>query len=388
MTTFYQTLAESDGLDVLLRDGHLARAPDDSLLACADIRGSTQAIAEGRYKEVNLAGAACITAVLNACGRAELPFIFGGDGAVLLLRAEDHAPARAALAGTVHMVREALRLELRAGLVRLADLRAAGAELRVGRVRMSDGFRQAAFLGGATSLAEQWLKAGDARVDLIAASRRDHAADFTGLECRWRGVRPSQGVVVALIVEARAPDETTRRATLAAILEEVQAILGGAAERRPVAAETLNLSLAEEDLAGEARATSGKLKPSWPHRWRVRLETAVGRFIMARGLRVFGTDWGRYKADVAANTDFEKLDDALRMVVASSPEALARLRVRLDAAEAEGRIWYGLEASAECRMTCLVFVRGREHFHFVDGAEGGYAAAASALKAAKASGSR
>ncbi len=381
MTTFYQSLAESDGLDALLRDGHLARAPDDCLLACADVRGSTQAIAEGRYKEVNLAGAACITAVLNACERAELPFIFGGDGAVLLLRAEDGARARAALAGTVRMVREALRLELRAGLVRLSDLRAAGAELRVGRVLMSAGFRQAAFLGGATSLAERWLKAGDARVDLIEASRRDQAADFTGLECRWRGVRPSQGGVVALIVEARAMGETERRATLAAMLQEVQAILGETAERRPVSESTLHLSLAGEDLSGEARVVSGNPSPSWRHRWRVLLETAVGRFIMARGLRVFGADWGRYKADAAANTDFEKLDDALRMVVAASPDALGRLRARLDAAEAAGRIWYGLEASEECRMTCLVFVRGREHFHFVDGAEGGYAAAAAALKA-------
>ena len=381
MTTFYQSLAESAGLDALLRDGHLARAPDDCLLACADIRGSTQAIAEGRYKEVNLAGAACITAVLNACGRADMPFIFGGDGAVLLLRAEDAARARAALAGTVRMVREALKLELRAGLVRLADLRAAGAELRVGRVQMSAGFRQAAFLGGATSLAERWLKAGDARIDLIEASRRERAADFTGLECRWRGIRPSQGGVVALIVEARAPDEAGRRATLAAILGEVQAILGAAAERRPVSEETLHLSLAGEDLAGEARVASGRPQPAWWHRWRVLVETAVGRFIMARGLRILGADWSRYKADAAANTDFEKLDDTLRMVVAASPAALEHLRQRLEAAESSGRIWYGLEASEECRMTCLVFVRGREHFHFVDGAKGGYAAAAAALKA-------
>jgi hypothetical protein len=105
---------------------------------------------------------------------------------------------------------------------------------------------------------------------------------------------------------------------------------------------------------------------------------------MARGIKARGVDWGVYKTEVAANTDFEKLDDALRMVVAADPSGLARLRTRLDEAVTEGRIWYGLQVAEECRMTCLVFVRGTEHFHFVDGASGGYAAAASALKASKA----
>lgn len=381
---FYSTLPESPGLAALLREGRLVEAPADSWLACADVRGSTRAIAEGRYKDVNLAGAACITSILNACGRADLPFVFGGDGALLLVPDASREAARSALAGTVRMARDALRLELRAGLVPLAALRAAGSDLRVGRVRMSDGFHQAAFLGGAAALADSWLKTCDPRVEPVAAAGREGAADFSGLECRWRGVRPAQGAVATLIVEARARDETARRAALASILREIETLLGLAAERRPVSAESLHLTLASAELDGEARVVSGRSPAPRPTRWRVRAETAVGRFMMKRGLRVFGADWGRYKRDAAANTDFEKLDDALRMVVAASPEAVGRLRALLDAEVAASRAWYGLAVSEECRMTCLVLVRGREHFHFVDGAGGGYAAAAAALKAAKA----
>lgn len=47
---------------------------------CGDIRGSTRAIEEGRYKQVNMVGAAVITAVLNACAGYEIPFVVGGDG--------------------------------------------------------------------------------------------------------------------------------------------------------------------------------------------------------------------------------------------------------------------------------------------------------------------
>ena len=384
-STFYTNLPESAGLAALLRGGRLELAPDEGWLVCADVCMSTKAIAEGRYKDVNLAGAACITAVLNACGRADLPFIFGGDGAMLLVGETEREAAKAALAGTVRMVRDALALEMRAGMVPVKALREAGAELRVGRVRMSEGFHQAAFMGGAAALADAWLKSGDTRVDRIDGNEDGGEADFGGLECRWQGVRPVQGGVAALIVEPRQKGEAGR-AELAAVLHEVEAVLGPVMERRPVSAGTLALARNAELLTGEAQVHSGRAKPSCWRMWLVRFETAMGRLVMARKVKFAGVDWGRYKDDAAANTDFEKLDDALRMVVAAGPEALARLRATLDAAVAAGRLWYGLDVSEECRMTCLVFVRGRQHFHFVDGSGGGYAAAATVLKAAKAAG--
>ena len=77
------------------------------------------------------------------------------------------------------------------------------------------------------------------------------------------------------------------------------------------------MKLAREaaELVGEAKVKAGRPNPSWWRRWVVRFETAVGRLIMARKVKFAGVDWGRYKDDAAANTDFEKLDDALRMVV-------------------------------------------------------------------------
>ncbi|TIM14685.1 MAG: DUF3095 domain-containing protein, partial [Mesorhizobium sp.] len=57
--------------------------PDGWALATADIVGSTKAIDAGRYKTVNMAGASVISALLNALGRRDLPFVFGGDGALV-----------------------------------------------------------------------------------------------------------------------------------------------------------------------------------------------------------------------------------------------------------------------------------------------------------------
>ena len=41
---------------------------------------STKAIEGGKYKSANMAGAAAISAVINALGHQNFPFVFGGDG--------------------------------------------------------------------------------------------------------------------------------------------------------------------------------------------------------------------------------------------------------------------------------------------------------------------
>ena len=83
-----------------------ARLPDDWLVLCADVRGSTRALEEERYKYVNLIGAACITAVLKVPGDVEVPFVFGGDGAAIVVPPVLRAAAEAELAPSRSRYRE------------------------------------------------------------------------------------------------------------------------------------------------------------------------------------------------------------------------------------------------------------------------------------------
>src|SRR3954453_20746022 len=105
--------------------------PDDWVIGLADIVQSTKAIAENRYKAVNMAGASVIVAVTHALEDREFPFVFGGDGASFAVPAADAEVAREALTATAAWVRDDLDLTLRIGMVTVADIRAQGLDVRV-----------------------------------------------------------------------------------------------------------------------------------------------------------------------------------------------------------------------------------------------------------------
>src|SRR3954464_8646790 len=78
---FYGSIPVFRGFDRLMDPSLYSALPDDWCVGVADIVESTKAIAEARYKAVNMAGASVIAAVTNALDGREFPFVFGGDGA-------------------------------------------------------------------------------------------------------------------------------------------------------------------------------------------------------------------------------------------------------------------------------------------------------------------
>jgi hypothetical protein len=89
-----------------------------------------------------------------------------------------------------------------------------------------------------------------------------------------------------------------------------------------------------------------------------------------------------YLRQVVENSDFRKYDDGLRMIIDCTPELAEGLEQRL--AAASGMAFYGLHRQEGAIMTCFTHSALRsDHVHFIDGAQGGYAAAATALKAAR-----
>src|SRR2546429_7080998 len=97
---FYGGIPVFRGFSCLMDPALYSPLPDDWTIGVADIVESTKAIAEARYKAVNMAGAAVIAAVTNPLDGHEFPFVFGGDGASFAVSPDDLERARDALAAT------------------------------------------------------------------------------------------------------------------------------------------------------------------------------------------------------------------------------------------------------------------------------------------------
>ena len=88
-----------------------------------------------------------------------------------------------------------------------------------------------------------------------------------------------------------------------------------------------------------------------------------------------------YRRTVASNSDFRKFDDGLKMTIDVDAERLRLIETTLEAAARAGVCRYGLHKQDSALMTCIVPTPlSHDHMHFIDGAAGGYAMAATQLK--------
>ncbi len=348
--------------------------PADWALATADIVDSTGAIEAGRYKAVNMAGASVISAILNALGNNDLPFVFGGDGAMVAVPPSGVDKARDALSAVQAWVGEELQLTLRAALVPVADVNAAGLEVRVARFQINADVSYAMFAGGGSSWAEVRMKEG-----LFAVPPAPPGAqpDLAGLSCRWNPIQSRHGDIVSIIA---VPTGTGNADAFQTLISDIVTLAAGEErEGHPVAAEGPQIGLSAAGLSAETKtAPKGK---RFTHRLFI-----LAQYLLTVGLLRFGLTLGRfdpkaYRQDVARNTDFRKFDDGLKMTIDVDPDRFRQIEARLEKAANAGICRFGLHRQDSALMTCIVPTPlSRDHMHFIDGASGGYAMAASRMK--------
>jgi hypothetical protein len=349
--------------------------PDGWLIGLTDVEHSTQAIQDGRYKAVNTAGASVIAAVTNAVSGRPFPFVFGGDGASIAVSARDEGPVRAALAATAAWSRDELDLTLRAALVPVSAVREQGLDVGVARFAPSTNVSYAMFSGGGLAWAERSMKAGQFAVAPSAPGVRP---DLAGLSCRWNDIPASRGLILSLVLAPVRHGDPAFRKLVEALLADLES---SAEVARPVPDGAPGVGWPPPGLDLEARASrkSGEgLFLAW---LRVAAATLLAFVVMRLGIRVGGFDPAVYRRDVVANSDFRKFDDNLRMTLDCTPDLADEIERRLARARHDGIARFGLHRQSAALMTCIVpSIAESNHFHFVDGAAGGYALAARQLK--------
>jgi hypothetical protein len=385
---FYAGLPVLTNFSAVTEPRNFAPLPADWHVATCDVRNSTLAVEAGNYKHVNTVGASAVTAMLNAAGELDIPFVFEGDGSTFCVPPQLLEDAKAALVKTQEMAKNSFGLELRVATVPIATVRAAGHDILVARVRVSANYIQAAFAGGGMAFADKYMK-DPATAPLCEVKRGSVAArgSLEGLECRWQDIPSRHGETVSLIVRALNAESAAGQAGSASLYREVigkvMEIYGTDEACHPVSPPlALTPALDARRLGNEAGVRAADRGPFGKWLWimRARWFVVLGWFLMKFSIRTGQTDWGRYKETLVENTDVRKFNDVYRQILAGTPAQREALDAWLAERYAKRELVYGLHVTDRAQMTCLVFDYSGRHLHFIDGADGGLFLAAKQFK--------
>ena len=197
---FYNSLRSFSQFEEIVEDRHFTKVPSDWVIVITDVKGSTKAIETGRYKDVNTIGAASIAVVQNTLEGIEFPYVFGGDGATMLIPKNLFPKVARQLGALKNLSRKNFGLELRVGSVEMDELLSVGAVVEVAKFELFAQKYVAIFRGGGLTVAEKMVKGNQALYEIPDVDGAD--ANLGGLSCRWQDIPNRQGKVLSILVVA------------------------------------------------------------------------------------------------------------------------------------------------------------------------------------------
>lgn len=380
---FYRDLPVLGGFAQAIATHLHVPLPEDWWIVTADVIGSTHAIEAGKYKDVNTVGAASIAAVLNVDRSLAIPFVFGGDGTTVAVPDCIVEKVKQSLTATQVMAKKNFDLELRVGLIRVAQLVKDGFWVNIAKVTLSDQQTLATFSGRGWEEAERRVKAGNDPCVIYLEGTDPHTeANYEGFECRWNAVHHFNGHKLSLLVAATSSSQEENFATYQLVNKTLSEIYGDVVSYHPLRAEQLHLSINIRNLSHEwkVRTTNSGIWKGVGYFLRMFLQNLAGLYLFANNKDTQAVRWSLYRNELVENSDFRKFDGMLRMVIDGNDAQAIKLETFLSQQYEAGRLVYGMYKSKAALVTCFVQSHNGNHLHFVDGSDGGYALAAKNLK--------
>ncbi|MQY42106.1 DUF3095 family protein [Epibacterium sp. SM1969] len=374
-SSFYADLPPIRAFDALADAASYTPLPDDWVICCSDIVDSTGLSARGEYKTVNTVGAAVISAMTNALSSVQFPYVFGGDGASFAVPPDQADLAHETLAKLRAWVDREFAITLRAAMLPVKWIRDEGQDVQVARYAVTPHVEYAMFRGGGLAWAEHQMKQGAYE---IRPSGDAEAPDLSGLSCRWKRIKSHNGVILSLLV---LPAEDVHPDRFGAVASELLELARGLErEGHPLPSRGPEIAFSLKGLSVEARISRMTVPLLWA-KLRLLLVSIFTWIVLRFKLPVKGFDPAHYLRTLSLNADFRKFDDGLKMTLDCDLETRNRLQALLNQARDAGVVRFGWHEQDEAQVTCIVPSAFRDdHIHFVDGAAGGYAEAARALR--------
>lgn len=370
-TAFYKDIKGFSQFKDACHAAHYSDVPEDWCVVLTDVQGSTTAIEQGRYKDVNMVGAACIAAVTNCCPDLDLPYVFGGDGATILVPSKDIEKVQEALLAVRRLAGEMYNLSLRVGVVPISEIKKRGKYFKVAKYLTAAGCPLAMFQGGGASLADDLVKYEGF---VLEDDGKTNPPNLTGLTCRWQPMMAQKDKIMTFMVLATSPDD----GLYDEINNTLTEILGPFPS--PVHEDNLHYHWPTREAFRQAKIVwkqGNKVKNILQQIFGMLLFRTIRKF----NVRLKAFDVVQYMQDMMTNSDYRKFDDMLRMVVDCSDDQAEQIENYLAELHGQGKIVYGIHYSNTALMTCFVnSTQSHDHIHFIDGNDGGYALAARQLK--------
>ncbi len=368
---FYKDLQAIDDFSKITDEKLYKKLPSSWYVIVSDVKNSTKAIEKGKYKEVNLVSSLIIIGILNINKNLDLPFIFSGDGATILIPPILIEDSKEVLLEAQKIAKEQFSLSLRVGIISVKDIEKENKKIYIAKYSKNKNHTQAFITGNGVLLAEKMLKK-----DLINLKKEIYIkreVDFSGLECRWRDIPAAKEEVISLLIKTNNNNLNSYKQ----ILLEIEKIVGSTKQRDPIQyIKNLNLSFDPRRLDTEATIFSTNYISKIFKLLKISFENFLGLLLMKNKIG----EWANYKNRILDTTDSEKFDDMLKMVISTNKEQTKKLQNYLNKEVKENKLKYGIHISTSTIMTCLVFERHGKHIHFIDGSNGGYALAAKQMK--------
>lgn len=360
-----------------------ARVAAASFIVITDVRGSTQAGHDGRGREVNYVGAACISAILNAFPGQAIPYVFGGDGATFVFHADEVAEALKILEQVRLMALSQYGLHLRVGSVSVKELHQRGAEVLLSRRKRGQAdFYE--FLGSGFALADALIKERSDAHNVMPAQlgNTEKPVNLSGLSCRLLPFRSQRGHIWTFVVES-ALSAVEQDELFQELLSRFDARFGSE-NICPIQASRLRHRWLPSSWLIEARAMAAGLSFFEKVKAYVRIafENVKTKFVFKKNrFNAITALPSEYSAEVALQNDWVKLGGLLTLVLDLSDADADWLGSMLTDYEVQGLLMYGSHSADAAVVVCQLFSgEPHNHTHFVDGIACGLASAAGELK--------
>ncbi len=379
MISFYSNLKPIEEFLSIYDLSFYNEVPEDWILIMTDIINSTEAIQKDQYKNVNLSTVFAIVSISNLLETLEFPFVYGGDGATILIPINYLEPAKIYLLKVKNLVKKLFNLDLRVGLISIKELKRMGYLIKVGKYKVSNCFYQALVLGDGLEFFEKEIKKGNYLLPEEEIDSGD--IDLTGFSCRFQDVETTKDEVIALIIKIK--DENLKE-IYKNILSKIYEIYGEIDNWHPAQIKNLKIiSLLDPMLNLEAKVTLLKV-PYFIRRILLLLQLLMQKLIIKLpfklGIQLNYQDATDLLIMEYVSADFKKIENSIKIVLSTTLEEKQKLFQYLDTLESKNQIVYGYFSEKKVHFICAVYINRKQDVHFIDVVRGGFTNAASMIK--------